>query len=280
VISTLSHLIDWIYPPACVACRVLLPLNESRRFFCARCEGLFDAISEPICGRCGAPSTGDIRSLPHILSKPDAASCATQYNSSYNPGVEPENNFATDTLPSPAACPSCAGKTFLFEKNFASFIYDDLLRELLHEIKFRDNKRVAAALGHIWAANCLNFPENISEYTLVPMPMHPKKQRERGFNQADLLAAPLAAALKIPVSKVLRRTVDTPPQSEIHPSQRAENVRGVFEVCKKFQTNEKKFILADDIFTTGASLNECVRVLIKSGAKQVLCMTLAISVKN
>jgi len=241
-VTPLTTLLDWIYPPACVACSVLLPLNEPERFFCVRCKNLFDAISEPLCTRCG---------VPRLVQDEGATSC-----------------------------PSCFGKNYHFEKNFASFIYDEIMRELLHEIKFRDNKRVAEALGHLWAESCLHFPENLASFTLIPMPMHPQKKRERGFNQAETLTRPLAAALKIPVENILIRTIDTPPQSEVHPSQRAENVRDVFEIRKNSQTIGKNFILTDDIFTTGASLNECARILKNSGAARVLCMTLAISVKN
>ncbi|MCL1845406.1 MAG: ComF family protein [Defluviitaleaceae bacterium] len=235
----MDYILDWLYPPTCAACRVLLPLNEPRRFFCARCESLFVPISAPLCARCSAPASIEA-----------------------------------------TACPSCFGKNYHFEKNFASFVYDELLRELLHDIKFREKKRVAEALGWLWAKNCLHFPEDIETFTMVPMPMHAKKKRERGFNQAEILTLPLAAALKIPMSNVLVRTVDTPPQSEVHPSQRAENVRNVFEIRKNAQVVGKNFILTDDIFTTGASLNECARILKNCGAARVLCMNLAITVKN
>lgn len=236
----MKPLLDWVYPPTCVACRVILPLNESRRYFCAQCEGLFDAISAPFCERCGAPSQ------------------------------------KAETK----ACPACFGKNFHFEKNFATFIYDEIMRELIHEMKFRGKKRAAEGMGLLWAENCVNFPEKIADFELVPMPMHPKKKRERGFNQAETLTKPLAEALKIPVADVLRRVVDTPPQSEIHPSQRAENVRDVFEIRKNAEIAGKNYILTDDIFTTGASLNECAKVLKKAGAAKIFCMTLAITVKN
>jgi len=158
------------------------------------------------------------------------------------------------------------------------------MRDLLHEMKFRNKKRVAQGLGLFWAEfikkNSQCIPENISDFVLVPMPMHQKKQRERGFNQAEILTIPLSAALQIPIFDVLIRTVDTPPQSGLHPSQRAENVKDVFSIRRGHDVSGKNYILTDDIFTTGASLNECAKVLKSAGAIHILCMTLAISVKN
>jgi ComF family protein len=229
-------LIDWLYPPACVACGCLLPLNEIRRFICVRCENIFEPIAAPFCEKCGAPIESDAKH-----------------------------------------CASCYGKNFYFESNRSAFTYDELVRDLLHEMKFREKKRVAQGLAFLWASLA---QENFSDFTLIPMPLHKKKQRERGFNQAEILAKALSDAMKIPMEKILHRTVDTPPQSGLHPSQRAENVKNVFSVCEKFDVRERSFILIDDIFTTGASLNECAKTLKNAGASQVLCMTLAISVKN
>jgi ComF family protein len=222
---------------------VILPLNEPRRFICHACEELFEPVAEPFCARCGAPSQTEIKK-----------------------------------------CASCFGREFLFSHNHAAFTYDELIRDLLHEMKFREKKRVAEGLGFLWAEYFKNnehaVPENISSYELLPMPMHPKKRRERGFNQAEILTRPLAARFQIPISNALIRTFDTPPQSELHPSQRAENVNGVFSVRKNEIVHGKNYILTDDIFTTGASLNECTKILLNAGAADILCMTLAISVKN
>ena len=161
------------------------------------------------------------------------------------------------------------------------FMYEEILRDLLLDIKFNAKKRIAQGLGFLWA-ECLksNPPENISGFELVPMPMHKKKQSRRGFNQAEILTLPLAKALNIPISKALIRTKNTLPQSEVHHSRRAENVDGIFAINPKINPIGKKYILTDDIFTTGASLNECAKTLKNAGAAEVMCMTFAISVKN
>jgi len=234
----LSTLLDWVYPPACISCRILLPLNEMRRFVCERCESLFDPIAPPFCQTCGVPAGTSVKQ-----------------------------------------CASCIGKDFFFNRNHAAFIYEELVRELLHEMKFRNKKRVAQGLGLLWANSSEN-PMPGEDFTLVPMPMHRKKFRERGFNQAEILTIPLAKKFSRPTANILVRTHDTPPQSGLPPSQRAENVRNIFAIRKGENVCGKNYILTDDIFTTGASLNECAKTLINSGAAKVLCMTLAVSVKK
>jgi len=227
-----------------------MPLNAPQRYICVICEGLFESIPLPVCKRCGVPASTE-----------EAKHCA-----------------------------SCFGKTFHFQQNSAAFLYDELMRDMLHEMKFRAKKRVAKGLGFLWSAqvaSTLQNPdsfigsiEDLQSYTLIPMPLHPKKQRERGFNQAEILTRPLSAALQIPMSNILTRTVDTPPQSGLHPMQRAENVSGIFSIQKSTSVIGRNYIITDDIFTTGSSLNECAKTLKSAGATKILCMTLAIAVKN
>lgn len=238
MINPLSSFLDWIYPPACISCHTLLPLNAPQRFICIHCEPLFEPIAAPFCEKCGAP-------------------------------IEAEA----------IGCASCFGKIFHFEHNRSAFLYGDLIRDLLHEMKFRKKKRVAKGLGELWATHAkLNIPS--ADFTFIPMPLHKKKQRERGFNQAEILAAALSAKFEIPMKNILHRIHDTPPQAGLHPTQRAENVSGIFEICANHNTNGKNYILVDDIFTTGASLNECAKTLKNSGAAHILCMTFALTVKN
>ena len=242
--NPLPAILDWLYPPTCIACRVILPLNQPARFICARCVFLFEQITAPTCNQCGSP-------------------------------VETE-------VP---RCSSCYGKTFHFTYNRGAFPYDELIRDLMHEIKFRNKKRVAVGLGKLWAdtlAEDDSFLLHMYEhdFTLVPLPMHKAKQRERGFNQAVVMAEELSQKLNIPMEEILLRTEDTPPQAGLHPKLRAENVRDVFAVRPDTGIREKNYILVDDIYTTGASLNECARTLKNAGANEIICITFAITEKN
>ena len=242
----INSITDWIYPPRCMSCRNLLPLQNERGrglWLCTYCENLFQPLEGPGCNICSVP----LKTQPsHDLHR--------------------------------VICSSCSTKTFHFTHNHAAFAYEDLVRDLIRDVKFRRRKHVAQGLGRLWAG--LVAKEIPTDATLVPLPMHPKKRRARGFDQAVELATALAAASGSQPADILERTVYTPPQSGLHPRQRAENVRGAFRIKPGVDVKGKTYILVDDIYTTGASLNECARVLNEGGAKEVSAMTLAIALKG
>jgi len=151
------------------------------------------------------------------------------------------------------------------------------MRDLLHELKFRQKKQIATSLGKLWA---MHIPPLSDNTVLVPLPLHPKKQRERGFNQAEVLTRQLSHHLNLPMKNILTRTIDTPPQSGLHPRQRAENVAGAFAVDKRYFNAGESYVIVDDIYTTGASLSECAKTLKDAGASSVNCLTLSIVEKK
>jgi len=176
-------------------------------------------------------------------------------------------------------CASCFGMLFGFTQNRAAFRYEGVVRDLLLELKFSNNKQIAHALGKLWAFHIAPMSMD-SNYILTALPMHKTKQRERGFNQAEVLTQHLSQRLGITMEKALLRIIDTPPQSGLHPRERIQNVDGAFAVAKNIDVSGKNYIIVDDIFTTGASLNACAKALLKSGAAGVRCMTLAIVEKR
>ena len=233
----LQTTLDWIYPPRCMSCRNPLPLQNMR------------GRSLWLCAHC--------ENLFLPIEGPRCTVCSVPVK----PGAR--------------VCPSCSGRAFYFENNRAAFIYEDLIRDMIHEIKFRKRRHVAQGLGRLWAGV---IAKDIPAYAiLVPLPMHPKKRRERGFDQAEVMAAAIAETTGIKLIKALERIQDTPPQSGLHPQQRAENVRGAFRVPHGVNITGESIMLIDDIYTTGASLNECARVLKAGGAEDVFAMTLAIA---
>ena len=227
-------LLDWIYPPKCVACKMLLPLvhNAPKHWICEQCKPLFTAISEPYCKVCGHPG------LP---------------------------------------CASCYGKTFDFEYNRAVFTYKDTVRDLIHKIKFQGQKQAAFALGDLMAKELTV----IGDY-VIPVPLHKSKKRSRGFNQAAVLARPLSKSLNIPMSEdMLLRVKNTMPQSLLTSQAREDNLTGAFAYNqKKYKTPPDTLILLDDIFTSGATMNACAKVLKNNGVRRVICVSLSIALKE
>ncbi|MCL2499860.1 MAG: ComF family protein [Defluviitaleaceae bacterium] len=170
-------------------------------------------------------------------------------------------------------------KTVHFTQNDSAFAYDGILRDIIRDVKFRNKKNHARALGRLWA-DILKKRISFTDVTLVPVPLHPKKERGRGFNQAEILARELSKGLNLPVQNTLIRVTDTLPQAGLPPAQRIENVADAFRIAPRYNIRGKSYIMVDDIFTTGASLNECARTLLDGGAREVACLTLSVSLKK
>ena len=129
---------------------------------------------------------------------------------------------------------------------------------------------VLAHLSHI------NRPGNFSDFLLIPIPLHKRKLRERGFNPAKEIAREISENLKIPVlNNVLAKIKQTPAQAELKKEEREKNVLGVFSCLNKELITAKKILLVDDIFTTGATMEESALTLKKAGAKEVWGIVIA-----
>ncbi len=164
-------------------------------------------------------------------------------------------------------------------------IYTGKLRRVILHLKFGRRERLGKRLGELLAGawNSLEELRDHDSPVIVPVPLHPSRQRERGFNQAELLAAGLLHALRkgkgrrhLLVSKgVLIRKRVTPPQTGLTLAARRENLRGAFEVIEPERVRERTVVLIDDVMTTGATLSACARPLKRAGAACVIGLTLA-----
>ncbi|MBI4526449.1 MAG: ComF family protein [Deltaproteobacteria bacterium] len=120
-----------------------------------------------------------------------------------------------------------------------------------------------------------SFPQVYFD-AIIPVPLHRKRLRWRGFNQAVVLAREVSRAWNVPVDPfVLSRTRETPPQTQLTEEERRKNVRGAFVLNRKKSVKRKVLLLVDDVYTSGATARECSRVLRRAGAKEVHVLTLA-----
>jgi len=185
---------------------------------------------------------------------------------------------------SEALCGACRNGTSDFDLARSYGVYTFPLRELILEVKFRRRERWGRTLGTLLASlwpgisSCLLDGQPL----IVPVPLHAARQRERGFNQAELLAHGLRRKLgrggvQPPQldSSCLRRTLPTRPQTGLSHRTRFENVRGAFAVSHPKRVRGRSVVLIDDVMTTGATISACARALKQAGASQVLGLTLA-----
>jgi len=154
-----------------------------------------------------------------------------------------------------------------------------VLQSLIHEMKYNGMRRIGRRFGEIIGHRLLEQDSKPSIDGIVPVPLHFTKQRERGFNQSDIIAHGISLVTRIPVrSDLLRRTRYTDSQTKLGLEKRRANVAGAFAVVpsRQSQIKAKRFLIVDDVITTGATLTECAAALFESGAAWIGAASVAL----
>jgi ComF family protein len=190
-----------------------------------------------------------------------------------------------------ALCLLCQRADPPFERAVAYGSYDGELRDLIHLLKFQQVRPAAAVLGRMLAETIANLEKEMPVGTLfsnkimvVPVPLHTRKQAQRGFNQAEMIARDALKQLSRPkrfdlCSGVLLRRRETGSQIGLTRHQRRENMRGAFAVSDPTRILNRDILLVDDVYTTGTTASECARVLRRAGAARVWVATVARTLK-
>lgn len=227
--------LDLLYPRHCQHCGAPA---DAARFFCWECLSDFHYIQPPFCSLCGDPVPGHI-----------------------------DHEYR---------CVFCSRKRPSFDGARSAVRYEGAAGLSIRAIKYQSATWLIPDLTSLLEA-CLR-----AHYDLLPfdavcyVPLHAVKQRERGFNQAEMLARGLARARRLPLQmNLLRRIKDAGSQTRLTASQRASNVSGVFRAERPQRTEGLKLLLVDDVMTTGATVNECARMLKGAGAESVHVLTVA-----
>ena len=179
-----------------------------------------------------------------------------------------------------------------FAKAVAYGSYDGGLRELIHLLKYEQVRPAAAVLGRMLAEAVSGLDSCWSRrpVMVVPVPLHARKLRQRGFNQSELIAR---AAIRQDASsweagrgrmalrtRILERRRETQSQTGLTRHQRRENIRGAFAVAQPEEISGREILLVDDVFTTGTTVSECARVLRRAGASKIYVATVARTLKE
>ncbi len=184
---------------------------------------------------------------------------------------------SADTRSEPGPlCGPCRRRAPGFDYARSAARYEDVTREALHAFKFRGRRALAAPLGDLLVEAMEGRLPAGAPALLLPVPLHPRRERERGFNQASLLARRVGRAWRVPVrDDVLVRAMATHSQTELDAPARRANVRGAFRLRRPELIVARHVVLVDDILTTGATLGECARCLRAGGAAAVGALTVA-----
>ncbi|MFH1652175.1 MAG: ComF family protein [Chloroflexota bacterium] len=171
-------------------------------------------------------------------------------------------------------CPACAGLPPAIDGVRAPYVFDGVLRRAIHQFKYENLKALAEPLGELLAEYYRTCP--LSADLLVPVPLHPKRLKERGYNQAELLAEVLGKAAGLPVNTgcLFRERYSLPQARTASVTERKENVSRVF-VCRGTAVRAHQVMLIDDVATSGATLNAAAAVLKEAGAASVRGLVIA-----
>jgi competence protein ComFC len=225
------------YPPICQVCG-LEPARARDGYVGMGCGRGLQFIEPPYCDRCGLPFAGEITSR--------------------------------------FECSNCHERTLHFRSARAAVVASGVVREVLHGYKYRRGLWFESFLSRLLVEAATPCLAGAGWDALVPVPLHPVKQREREFNQAERLARRLGKALGMPVrTDLLRREHATPSQTRLSRVERAENVGRAFAANGRQELAGDRMVLVDDVLTTGATASACAEVLMEMGAGEVMAWTVA-----
>ena len=164
----------------------------------------------------------------------------------------------------------------LFKNNInilqsSAFLYYDkggVAQKLIHSLKYHNNKKTGYTLGRLAAIELRSHPDFILPDLLIPVPLHPKRQRKRGYNQSELIAKGMSSILDIPIDTThLKRLKKTKTQTNKSISERNENVKQIFVLEREEELYEKHILLIDDVLTSGATITNCTQAFKQTSAQ-------------
>ena len=243
--KALDALAAVVFPAPCRICGEALA-SASRIPICEACLNSFERIGAPICSRCGRPF------------------------------VSPIAAEASQPL-----CRLCRAGKYSFDcaRSFAQ--YNEQLTAAILLLKYEEihslGRWFAAQLTKVLASN----EDFMRADVVVPVPLHPDRLRERGYNQAELIAGPLARRLNLKLGAyLLVRTLPRPPRLHLSRRERWESVRGAYAINKGVRVDNLRILLVDDVMTTGATLDVCAKALKGAGAAEVFGLTVGRAVSG
>ncbi len=239
-------ILNFLLPQNCIFCGSVLSAID-KNCVCQYCQNTLQIYSGKACERCGAPLA------------------AIDIN----------------------GCEECQDANPAFDRIFWLFLYDERVRRMIQQFKYQKDRSVRKIIADILYRRTIRFPWQDTKYDcVIPVPLHQKRLKNRGFNQAEDLAKIICRHLKQPrllKRNILSRTKNTMAQNKLSRSQREANLAGAFSIKSPHREKHKPHpllsgktvLLIDDIFTTGSTLNQCARVLKEKGALKVDALTIS-----
>jgi ComF family protein len=237
--GTLAAFLEGLFPRACIFCEA--SRDGGGEFLCELCEQEIAFIDPPFCDGCGVP-----------------ADISYEY---------PSENFE---------CALCRKNSYFFDRARSLGSYDAALKQLIRHFKFRSQPGVMQDISPLMVDYFNRRDDSWAGFYVSPVPLHFRRMKTRTFDQSFLLAREVARILGLPFANgLLRRVKDTESQSQKNRSERADNIKGAFQVDRPDRVAGLDILLVDDVLTTGATTSEAAKVLKRCGARRIDVFTLA-----
>lgn len=235
----ISSLLNLILPKRCLTCNSPLKKDIGNPI-CLDCWKNVKFSSGPLCPICGRP----FRSEASLSKSPDHI------------------------------CGFCRKMRPYFERHVYIGLYEGILSDAIRLFKYKNRVSLAYPLSYLLCKKIMDIPKID---IIVPIPLHINRLRSREFNQSLLLSDLISQHLNRPVMQgVMAKIKDTRPQADLDRDERRRNNKNAFSVTDRRLIKGKRILLVDDVFTTGSTVNECAKILKRSGAYSVCAVTLAI----
>ncbi len=217
-------------------CPICREVLWEKKRVCSKCAGKLEYVRQPICLKCGKE-------------------------------IEYEEG---------EYCRDCAEGKHLFTAGRAVFRYKDDIKRSIYDFKYRNKREFASFYGEEMADKCGDWIKRVSPQVIIPVPLHPSKQRARGYNQAQLLASRLSEYTSIPLANdLIYRVKKTIPQKELSDSNRKKNMKKAFKMAENIVKLDVAMVV-DDIYTTGSTMDAISACLLEVGVKEIYCLSLCI----
>lgn len=237
-----NRIVNFVFPAQCIICKTFIENNDG---ICFECLNEIEFISDPKCAYCG---------YPFEIKFPESGK-----NKLY-------------------VCPRCLKSKPKFDKCVSVVRYNDASKKIILPFKHADKTNYAKIMGRMMASTVSPFIEKVD--FIVPVPIHLKRMLKRKYNQSALLSNVISSITGKPaLFNTLIRTSFKESQGHLSIKDRKLNVSGAFSVKNPFKIKGKNILIIDDVFTTGATINECAKVLKSAGARRIFVVTFARVVK-
>lgn len=233
-----EYLLHLLFPPRCPFCDGILfqSITASEELVCHKCQDKLPYVEEPVCSRCGKP-------------------------------LEEERS---------EYCYDCEKRTWAYQQGKALWLYSGAVKESLYRFKYHNRREYARYYGKELVRVYGAWMEARRIQVIVPIPLSRKRLRQRGFNQAELVAREVGRRMNLPVDcSLLSRVRDTKAQKSLNEEERKNNLKKAFKTgTNKVQLDH--ILLIDDIYTTGNTMNEAAKELKRAGAERIYCLSISI----